>query len=52
MAQFDGHSSCFGCRAKCKGQDPCAQGADTTQCVAYRGAVDSSQKTLCEEVRI
>ena len=35
MPQFDGHSSCFGCRVKCKGQDPCVQGADTTQCSAY-----------------
>ena len=34
MPQFDCHGSCFGCRAKCKGQDPCAQGADTTQCSA------------------
>ena len=31
MPQFDTHDSCFGCRAKCKGLDPCAQGADTTQ---------------------
>ena len=31
MPQFDSHSSCFGCRSKCKGQDPCAQGDDTTQ---------------------
>ena len=34
MPQFVGHSSCFGCRAKFKGQDPCAQGANTTQCSA------------------
>ena len=34
MPQFDGHSSCFSCRAKCKGQDPCAWGADTNQCSA------------------
>ena len=34
MPQFDSHSSCFGCRAKCKRQDPCVQGADTTQCSA------------------
>ena len=34
MPRCDSHSSCFGCRAKCKGQDPCAQGADTTQCSA------------------
>ena len=32
MHQFDSHGSCFGCRIKCKGQDPCAQGADTMQC--------------------
>ena len=30
--RFDGRNSCCGCRPKCKGQDPCAQGADTTQC--------------------
>ena len=34
MPQFDTHGSCFGCRAKCKGLDPCAQGADNTQCSA------------------
>ena len=34
MPQFDTHGSCFGCRAKCKGLDPCAQGANTTQCSA------------------
>ena len=34
VPQFDTHSSCFGCRAKCKGLDPCAQGAKTTQCAA------------------
>ena len=32
MPQFNGHIFCFGCRAKCKGQDPCAQGANQTQC--------------------
>ena len=32
MPQFDSHGSCFGCRAKCKGQDPCAQGANVSQC--------------------
>ena len=34
MPHFDGHMYCYGCRAKCKGQDPCAQGADSTQCAA------------------
>ena len=34
MPQFDSHGSCFGCRTKCKGQDPCAQRADTMQCSA------------------
>ena len=33
MPQFD-LGSCFGCRAKCKGLAPCAQGDDTTQCSA------------------
>ena len=32
MPQFDSHGSCFGCRAKCKGQDHCAQGANLDQC--------------------
>ena len=32
MPQFDTHGSCFGCRAKCKGQDSCAQGANVNQC--------------------
>ena len=27
LSQFDGHSSCFGCKAKWKGQEPYAQGA-------------------------
>ena len=34
MPQFDSHLACFGCRAKCKGQDPCAQGAKVNQCAA------------------
>ena len=34
MPQFDPHGSCFGCRAKCKGLDPCVQGADVTHCAA------------------
>ena len=34
MPQYDNHIACFGCRAKCKGQDPCAQGAEITQCAA------------------
>ena len=34
MPQCDTHGSCFGCRAKCKGLDPCTLGADTTQCSA------------------
>ena len=33
-AQFDSHLACFGCRAKCKGQDPCAQGTKVNQCSA------------------
>ena len=34
MPQFDSHLACFACRAKCKGQDPCAQGAKVNQCAA------------------
>ena len=34
MPQFDSHLACFGCRAKCKGQAPCAQGAKVNQCAA------------------
>ena len=32
--QFDSHLACSDCRAKCKGQDPCAQGASVSQCVS------------------
>ena len=32
MPQFDSHLACFDCRVKCKGQDPCPQGADLNQC--------------------
>ena len=34
MPQFDSHLTCFGCRTKCKGQDPCAKGAKIDQCAA------------------
>ena len=34
MPQFDSQLACFGCRAKCKEQDPCAQGAKINQCAA------------------
>ena len=34
MPQFDSHGSCFGCRIKCKGQDPSVQGADVTECAS------------------
>ena len=32
--QVDSHFTCFGCRAKCKRQDPCAQGAQVNQYAA------------------
>ena len=32
MPQFDTHGSSVRCRAKCKGQDPSAQGANVSQC--------------------
>ena len=48
MPQFDSHSSCFGCRAKCKGQDPCAQGADTTQCSACATLTEEQWSQLRE----
>ena len=34
MPQFDSHLTCFGCRSKRKGQDPCAKGAKIDQCAA------------------
>ena len=48
MAQFDSHGSCFGCRAKCKGLDPCAQGADTTQCSACASLTEEQWSHLRE----
>ena len=41
MQQFDTPVSCFGCRANCKGQDPCAQRANVDQCAPCAA--------LCEE---
>ena len=34
MPQFDSHLTCFGCRTKLKGQDPCAKGTKIDQCAA------------------
>ena len=48
MPQFDSHGSCFGCRAKCKGLDPCAQGADTTQCSACASPTEEQWSHLRE----
>ena len=48
MPQFDSHGSCFGCRAKCKGQDHCAQGADTTQCSACASLTEEQWSHLRE----
>ena len=48
MPQFDTHSSCFGCRAKCKGLDPCAQGAKTTQCAACSALTEEQWSHLRE----
>ena len=48
MPQFDSHGSCFSCRAKCKGLDPCAQGADVTQCAAC-SALSEEQWTHLRE---
>ena len=48
MPQFDGHSSCFGCRPKCKGQDPCAQGVNTTHCSAYSAMTEEQWSHLRE----
>ena len=48
MPQFDCHSSCFGCRAKCKGLDPCAQGANTTQCSACSSLTEEQWSHLRE----
>ena len=48
MPQFDIHSSCFGCRAKCKGLDPCTQGAKTTQCAACSALTEEQWSHLRE----
>ena len=48
MPQFDSHGSCFGCRAKCKGLDPCAQGADTMQCSACASLTEEQWSHLRE----
>ena len=48
MPQFDPHGSCFGCGAKCKGLDPCAQGADVAQCAAC-SALSEEQWTHLRE---
>ena len=48
MPQFDTHSSCFGCRAKCKGLDPCAQGAQVTQCSACSALTEEQWSHLRE----
>ena len=48
MPQFDSHLSCFGCRAKAKGQDPCAQGADATQCAACASLTQEQWSQLRE----
>ena len=48
MLQFDTHGSCFGCRAKCKGQDPCAQGANVKQCAPF-AALSEEQWTHLRE---
>ena len=48
MPRFDPHGSCFGCRAKCKGLDLCAQGADVTQCAAC-SALSKEQWTHLRE---
>ena len=48
MPQFDSHISCFGCRAKCRGQDPCAQGADATQCAACANLTEEQWSQLRE----
>ena len=42
------HGSCFGCRVKCKGQDPCTQGANVNQC-APCAALSEEQWTHLRE---
>ena len=49
MPQIDPHGSCFGCRAKCKGLDPCAQGADVTQCAACSALYEEQWTHLREK---
>ena len=50
MPQFDNHGSCFGCRVKHKGQDPCAQGANTVQCSACSTLTEEQWSHLREKV--
>ena len=48
MPQFDTDGSGFGCRAKCKELDPCAQGANTTQCSACSALTEEQWSHLKE----
>ena len=48
MPQFDSHLACFGCRAKCTVQDPCAQEAKVDQCVACSALSDEQWTHLHE----
>ena len=48
MPQSDSHLTCFGCRTKCKGQDPCAKGAKVDQCAACSTLTEEQWIPLCE----
>ena len=48
MPQFKSHGSCFDCRANCKDQDPCTQGANVNQC-APCAALSEEQWTHLRE---
>ena len=46
--QVDSHGLCCGCRAKCKGQDPCEQGIDLNLCASC-AALSEEQWTHLRE---
>ena len=48
MSQFDSHLACFGCRSKCKEQEPCAQGAKVNQCATCSTLSDQQWTHLRE----
>ena len=46
MPLFDQRLYCYGCRAKCIGEDPCAKGADIINCASCSRLTDEEWKHL------